>query len=447
MLGVGGEGPLGPERPERPDRAVDAGAHAARSSTPDRLDLDREAWATLATVAGLGPVSLTMLVGRFGSASAVIGAARTRSGRAEIGTVVSGVRGAGAAARALGIGEAIAAAHAARARLRRELEEAGVGVLTIDDEAYPARLRAIDLPPPVLFVRGDLEALNRRSAVAVVGTRRPTEAGRLVAARIAGAIARLDGVVVSGLAVGIDGAAHAACVAEERPTVAVLGSGHGRLYPSAHARLVTEIVRTGGLVLAELPPSTAPAASTFPRRNRIISGLTDATVVVEAGIRSGALTTAAWALEQGRECFLVPGALGAPASAGCLRFLRDQSGAARIVAGVPELLEDLGLVADRSRASASVSAASNRTGASSAAALADLGATERAVASVLVGGSSTLDRLVAATGLAPGTVLGALTLLELRGLVDDTLGLYRPAGSLASHRDSAARRRPRSEAA
>ena len=129
--------------------------------------------------------------------------------------------------------------------------------------------------------------------------------------------------MVSGLAVGIDGAAHAAAVHAHGLTVAVIGSGHGALRPHAHSRLARSIVEAGGAIVSELGPDIRPSKGTFPRRNRIISGLADATVVVEAPARSGALITASWALEQGRECFLVPGSIDAPASAGCLAFLRE----------------------------------------------------------------------------------------------------------------------------
>jgi DNA processing protein len=129
-------------------------------------------------------------------------------------------------------------------------------------------------------------------AVAVVGTRKPTEPGRAIAGRIGGALAKAGAVVVSGLAVGIDGASHAAAMAEGAPTVAVLGSGHGRLYPRAHAKLAERIVADGGAVVSEFVPERPPSIYTFPRRNRLISGLADATVVVEAGSRSGALITA-----------------------------------------------------------------------------------------------------------------------------------------------------------
>ncbi len=237
----------------------------------------------------------------------------------------------------------VASARSAEATLAG-IDRSGVGLVTLDDEDYPPRLRAIEVPPHVLFLRGDRAALGTARAVAVVGTRRPSEAGRLTAARIAGAVTRAGAAVVSGLAVGIDGAAHAACLAEGGTTVAVLGGGHERLFPRSHRRLVDAIIDGGGAVVSELPPDVEPTRGTFPRRNRIISGLSDATVVVEAGARSGALVTAHWALEQGRHCFVVPGPIDRLTSAGCLSLLRDAPGVAGIVAGVSQLLEDLDLV-------------------------------------------------------------------------------------------------------
>jgi DNA processing protein len=310
----------------------------------------------------------------------------------------------------------------------------GLAIVILDDAAYPARLRAIDMPPPILFVTGDPGLLAAQHAIAVVGTRRPSDPGRLTAARIAGALARCQASIVSGLAVGIDGAAHAAALTESGGTVAVLGSGHGRVYPRAHARLAEAIVEAGGVVLSELPPDTAPTAGTFPRRNRLISGLSDATVVVEAGLRSGALITAGWALEQGRECFLVPGSIDAPASRGCLEFLRAYAPQARIVSGVAELIEDLGLIAEPPRrpAHAGPPSGSSLATAGPEAALGEVGATERAIALHLLDGLTTADDLVAATALPVATILGALTLLEMRGLVTSAYGRYRPAGRLAT---------------
>jgi DNA processing protein len=171
-----------------------------------------------------------------------------------------------------------------------------------------------------------------------------------------------------------------------------------------------------------MPPSTRPTSGTFPRRNRIISGLADATIVVEAAERSGALITAGWALEQGRECFMVPGPIDAPRSKGCLRWLRDYAGQVRIVAGIPELIEDLALLRnDRSGRPARPTVEAE---------LIELGACARAVAGALMDGHGTLDELVATTGFQPAAALGALTILELRGLAASAYGRYRPAGRL-----------------
>jgi DNA processing protein len=312
-----------------------------------------------------------------------------------------------------------------------ELKRSGLTILTVEDEDYPPRLRAIELPPHVLFVRGHAAALMARHAVAIVGTRRPSEAGRLVAARIGAAVARVGAVVVSGLAVGIDGAAHAAVVAEGGPTVAVLGGGHQHLFPLAHRRLAEAIVASGGALVSEFPPAVEPRPGTFPRRNRVISGLSEATIVVEAGARSGSLITAQWALEQGRECFLVPGSMDSPTAAGCLAFLREFPGSARIVAGIPQLLEDLGIIETRAGPVGPTLAVPV------AALLVELGDGPRRIAAELLRGRTTADELVATTGLTIAGVLAALTLLESRGLVAGVYGRYRPVGRLATAAEEA----------
>jgi DNA processing protein len=300
------------------------------------------------------------------------------------------------------------------------------------------------MPPPLLFVRGNVRSLNREHMIAVVGTRWPTDKGRLAAGWIGSALANAGASVVSGMAVGIDGAAHAAVVGEGGHTVAVLGGGHARLFPRAHERLGDAIVAAGGAVVSELSPDTSPSRGTFPRRNRLVSGMSDATVVVEAGRRSGALITAGWALEQGRECFLVPGPLDAPMSAGCLAFLRSFPGQARVVCGIPELVEDLGLVPLEGVAppveigghSGSALGSSSRPSAElpmsgQAAVLASLSPLERILAEALRNGPATADELTRKTGSPPAAILSALTLLELRGLVTAGYGRYMPAGQLA----------------
>ncbi|HET9455922.1 MAG TPA: DNA-processing protein DprA [Candidatus Limnocylindrales bacterium] len=383
---------------------------------------EREAWAILLSVTGLGPVGFAALLRSFGTARRVLAAARRPNAGARLAAA-----GTSDGRRTFDRPVADAIGDLARDPSTRlaALRAAGTTILTLDDEAYPDRLRHIELPPPVLYVRGRLEVLATHRLVAVVGTRRPTGQGRALAARIGAAIARAGGGVVSGLAVGIDGSAHAAVVHESGPTIGVLGSGHLRLYPRVHAGLAEKILAAGGSIVSELFPDTKPSPDSFPRRNRLISGLADATIVVEAGERSGALITAGWALEQGRPCFMVPGSVDSPQSAGCRRWLREYPDEVRIVAGIPELVHDLGL--------------GGRTGHLAVAGrptleaeLIELGAAARSVATELVRGRTTLDELVSATGHEVATALGALTLLEMRGLATGAYGRYRPAGRLAS---------------
>ena len=429
MLGVGMSGPIGgdvePVVRSEPGAANGAALRTVPAPTAASGSVgltEREAWAVITSVAGLGPVGFGALLRHFGSGRAILDAAG-RPGAAAL-----FVRVAADEPRRV-FGSAVAESIVEKAEhpesVLEDIQTAGLTVVTLDDPDYPPRLRAIEMPPHVLFVQGELSALAADRAVAVVGTRRATESGRRIAARIGAAIAKTGASVVSGLAVGIDGAAQAAVTAVGGRTVAVLGSGHGRLYPRAHALLARSIVATGGAIVSEMSPSTQPTGGTFPRRNRIISGLADATIVVEAAERSGALITAGWALEQGRECFMVPGPIGAPRSAGCLRWLRDYPGQVRIVAGIPELLEDLALLGSGDRGGRPARP-------SLEAELVELGAAARSMAVALVAGSGTLDELVAATGFQPAAALGALTLLELRGLVASAYGRYRPAGRLVA---------------
>lgn len=396
---------------------------------------EREALAVLVSVQGLGPMSLERLMAACGSAAAVLRLATGPKGAERL-VAASAATGDGARPMTTALAEAVAKASERPALVLERVRALDLRLVAAGDPAYPARLRAIEMPPALLFVRGDPAALNARHAVAVVGTRRPTDGGRRTAARIATALARAEALVVSGLAVGIDGAAHAASVEARGPTVAFIGGGHGRLFPNLHDRLADAIVAGGGAVVSEYAPDTEPTKGTFPRRNRLISGAADAVVVVEAGACSGALLTASWALEQGRECFLVPGAIDAPMSAGCLGFLRDWPGAARIVSGIPQLLDDLGLPAAAAlpmppptlprQASSGVRSA---TGGSW---LKTLDPGDEPVAIAIVRGAVTVDELVAVTHLTVAWVLGALTRLETEGLVTARHGRYAPAGPLAA---------------
>ena|SRR6266849_9648645 len=214
----------------------------------------------------------------------------------------------------------------------------GKGVATLDlaDEHYPAWLRAIPDPPPVLYCDGSLEPGDRQ-AVAIVGSRQATPYGLRVTDALARELSRLGFTIVSGFARGIDAAAHRAALASGGRTVAVLGCGLDVDYPSGHASLRTEISGSGA-VLTEFAPGTAPFATNFPRRNRIISGLALGVVVVEAAEDSGSLITARLALEQGREVFAVPGPIDAPTSRGPHGLLKQ---GAKLVETVDDIVEEL----------------------------------------------------------------------------------------------------------
>ena len=428
MLGVGSEGPIGSDGPRlgiaRPATAL----------------AEREAWAVLASVDGLGPVGFARLLGRFGSGRRILEAALEPGGPERLVEAVAATLDGTNPRSELSpeVARSIADAAADAPRIVTRIAELGLRVITIDDPAYPRRLGAIEFPPHALFVLGDAAALEPDHATAVVGTRRATGDGRSLAARVAGALSAAGSTVISGLAVGIDGAAHAATLDAGGVTVAVLGGGHARLYPRAHRRLADEIVASGGAVVSEISPDVAPTRWSFPRRNRVLSGLADATVVIEAPARSGALVTASWACEQGRGCYLVPGRIDDPAYAGNLAFLREFSGPARLMTGIPQLLEDLGLAHKP---------VGRRATALAGATITELGGVAGQVGEALVAGNQTVDALVAVTDLPVATVLATLTILERQGLAFGAYGRYRPAGPLALRTPKRRLRRPRAPAA
>ncbi|MGH2533721.1 MAG: DNA-processing protein DprA [Thermomicrobiales bacterium] len=274
----------------------------------------------------------------------------------------------------------------------------GIAVLTLVDDDYPRLLREIPAPPPVLYLRGNLKSEDV-TAIAIVGTRRSTSYGREVAARIAGELAAEGVTVVSGLARGIDGVAHKAALDAGGRTIAVMGSGVNVVYPPEHRQLAERILEQGALV-SDYPLDRAPDAVNFPARNRIISGMTLGTIVIEAPARSGALITTDFAADQGREVFVVPGSVLSAASAGCHRLLRD---GARPVTCAADVLEDLNI--NHRREQAAVQQAL------------PLDEDERRVLALLSGDPQHIDELAAAANL-PTPRCGALMLtMELKGLV------------------------------
>ncbi len=454
VLGVGRGGPLGPLPAATVQGSPGVGAAEAQAAAaaphvtvagggappraggpaPPRPAVarglsERDAWVVLAAVDGLGPVTFGALLRAVGSARAILDLAARRAGPARIAAAVAGE----GLRMAPDLAAAIARARGDAPALLGRLATLGVGAVTAEEDAYPARLRSIELPPPVLFVRGSPGALCADRSVAIVGTRRPTDDGRRSASRIAGALAATGATVVSGLAIGIDGSAHAGALVAGGRTVAVLGSGHARLYPAAHADLAREIEHSGGAVVAELPPDAEPRPAGFPRRNRIIAGLADATIVVEAGERSGALITASWALEQGRAVFACAGPIDRAQAVGCNRLLREHPGDVRIVAGTDELIADLGyavpLPVRRRRPGRGATA-----GPDAGAIVARLGSAEASVVRRLLRGAATADALAAAADLPGATVLAVLTRLEEEGLVFASFGRYRLTGPLAGVR-------------
>jgi DNA processing protein len=223
-------------------------------------------------------------------------------------------------------------------RYWERVQQCNVEVLTWDDDGYPRRLKEIDQPPPLLYVRGSIQ-LEDDWAVAIVGTRRVSPYGRQVAEEVAGFLAGNGVTVVSGLARGVDTAAHDAALKAGGRTIAVLGSGVDRIYPDENRRLSDRIIQKGA-VISDYPMGTAPESANFPPRNRIISGLSLAVVVVEAGETSGALITASFAANQGREVFAVPGGIHAPQSKGTNSLIQQ---GARPLLRVEEILEVLSL--------------------------------------------------------------------------------------------------------
>jgi DNA processing protein len=284
------------------------------------------------------------------------------------------------------------------------IQAQGIRVLIWDDDAYPRRLREIANPPPVLYLRGELVETDEW-AVAIVGTRRITAYGRQVAERIAAHLAAAGVTVVSGLALGVDTVAHQTALDAGGRTLAVLGSGVDRIYPARNRKLAARIMENGALI-SDYPPGTPPEASNFPPRNRIISGLSLATVVVEAGEKSGALITADFAAEQGRDVFAVPGNVLAPQSRGTNRLI--QNGAFPLL-DPQEILDalDLNRVVEHRQARVVLPA----------------DATEAQLFDLLGHEPLHVDEIRARTGLPIEQVTAALALMELKGMVRQVGGM------------------------
>lgn len=350
-------------------------------------------WIGLNAVSGIGPVRFKQLLDRMGNAAAAWFAPRDEL-------------------KAAGLDEPTIQNLE---RLRREMDldaelqkiaQLGARVLTWDDPAYPARLTQIHDPPPVLFMRGELSARDEW-AVAVVGTRSPKPYGKQVVEEIAGDLARAGITVVSGLARGIDALAHRAALEAGGRTLAVLGSGIDILYPAENTTLADTILERGALI-SEYPLGMPPEAGNFPRRNRLISGLSLGVVVIEAGENSGALITADYALEQGRELFAVPGNITSPKSRGTNKLI--QEGGAKLILSVADILEELNLTLVQAQREVREVAPENEA--------------EAVILEQISQEPVHVDEIGRETGLPIAQVTGALALMELKGLVRQVGGMH-----------------------
>lgn len=351
-----------------------------------------DAWLALALVEGLAPRKAFDLAAFFGSPAAVLAASRDALEARAIDAPLI---------------DRIGAAPPRAARERDAIARVGGTIVTWADTRYPARLRSIADPPLALFVRGTL-AEPDAPAVAIVGARRAGDYGRRIAEELGRGLAQVGLTVVSGLAAGIDGAAHRGALDGKGRTIAVMATGLDRIYPSWHADLGREIAGHGAL-LTEFRLGSPPLQFNFPQRNRIISGLSMGTVVVEAAERSGSLITAEFAMEQGREVFAVPGPIGTSHHRGCHRLIQQ---GAKLVTSVDDVLAEIAptLTSRLARARAEAEAV-------------HLTPDERTLVAALAGGTLHVDALVARTSLAPATALEALLALELRGLVEQRPGM------------------------
>ena len=386
MIGVGARGALAPV-------ALSPRAPIGGWAGIDLAALDPEAetpyWIAISLVPGVGPVGFARLLRRHGSARAAWAAGPA--------LLESLPRVSGDAAPALA---RLARAGAARvaARVTAATRRAGGRILTALDPDYPAALNAADPRPPVLYLAGEAASMTR-PCVAIVGTRRASGYGRSCTAEIAEELARAGVTIVSGLAVGIDAEAHLAAVASGGLSVAVLPSPLDRIYPPRNRDLAARLVATGGALLSELAPSAAPGKPDFARRNRIIAGLVRAVVVVEAPDRSGALLTAAAAIDHGREVFAVPGPIDAVASRGYNRLIADHQ--ATIVTSAAGLLHRIGAQPGNRPVS-----------------VASLSDTEAMVLHALLQRPASIEELMGRTTMATGPLASTLTLLEARGLAE-----------------------------
>jgi len=358
-------------------------------------ETERTAWLRLSLTPGVGPVTARLLLATFGLPDAVFAASAAQLTRHVGDALARTIAGSP-------MPEVQQAIDAGLAWLSRDPSH---HLLTLADSSYPHGLLAMPDPPPLLFAVGRIDLLAQ-PALAIVGSRSATQQGAATAEAFAAGLARAGLTIVSGLALGIDAAAHrgalkAAADGARASTIAVVGTGIDLVYPASN-RPLTERLRREALVLSELPVGTPAVAHNFPRRNRLIAGLSRGVLVVEAALRSGSLITARLAAEQGREVFAIPGSIHSPVAKGCHRLIRE---GAKLVESVQDILEELRI---------DVPASPSADGAASPGAAEDgLPAAQAAVLAALGHDPVDLDVLAERTQRAAGELTAILLELEL----------------------------------
>ncbi len=364
----------------------------------------KDAFLALNLLPGIGPIRVRHLLERFRNPEAVLAASS------------------GDLQRVPGIGGEMAQSICNWENLidlseeKRRIDDHGITLLTLEDKSYPAALREIHDPPFLLYMKGDIRPSDA-AALGVVGSRRMTHYGKEQAHKLGFQLARAGFCIISGLARGIDTAAHEAAIAAGGRTIAVLGSGIGNVYPPENDVLADRIAENGA-VLSEFPVLYVPDKQSFPLRNRIVSGMSQGLLVVEAPARSGSLITANQALEQGRAVFAVPGPIDRPTSEGCNRLIRQ---GATLVTAAKDIIDDLGsglnsLNLDFS-SSAPVELASKRPSV-------PLSDQESKILLELEKGEQTIDMISEALKMPVGSVSASLLQLEMKHLVKQLPGKY-----------------------
>lgn len=355
-------------------------------------------WVELSLVPGIGTKSFFKLLDHFGDPEKALRASRP---------ALQQVPG-------LATGVIDAVRQGCTSELEKALaliEEHKVSLVTFNDPAYPECLKHIHDPPPLLYVKGELLAADS-NAISIVGSRRATRYGKMVAERLAGDLARMGITVISGLAYGIDAAAHRGALAAGGRTIAVLGCGVNVTYPRAHSKLHEQIVSAGALI-SEFPMGCQPEAAFFPLRNRVISGLSLGTLVAEAPRKSGALITANHALEQGREVFAVPGDIYSPYSEGCHRLIKD---GAKLVENVYDIIGELQGVLRYKQVDAQPDASKAEEP------IVTLSADEKKVFNFLSMMPEHIDDIAEECSLTAPRAASALMTLEIKGLIEQVPG-------------------------